>query len=221
MSFLPGMFPGASSAKLTSLSQVLSATSTDSTTITAPNGIAGNTDLIVLLDYIADSTTAPAAAVPSGFTQIVTATINTARLVLSYKLADGTEGGNSLTGMTYTDGGGGKALYVFRGNASISSVNLSSPASQATDSNPSAQNVAASAGTPPLIVIGCYTSTTVTSVDPRTFSTTKDGELEAVGTFVDVWIAYKIYNSGPGDTSIDMDDEGSNNILASVYIACS
>ena len=90
-------------------------------------------------------------------------------------------------------------------------------AGETTDGNPSAQVVGASSGTPPLIVIGAYGTTG--TVDPRTFSTTKDGEITADS--FNAYLAYKIYNSSPQDSSIDMDDEGDANILQSCYLACS
>lgn len=202
------------SSVLSTLSQVLSATSS-STTITAPSGIQAG-DLLVLLDR-ADNLSLPSTVVPTGFTSI--ANVNNGsgmRQIVSYKLATGSEGGASITGMA----GGldvNKALAVFRGNvpiASISVASLNAPAP--TDANPTAQNVTAAGGTVPLIVFGCYSATN-TIVSPRTFTPAKDGELNPSPSQT-LYLAWKIYNSAPANVSVDMDDEGSANTLASFYL---
>lgn len=212
------------SAAPTSISQQSSATSTNSATITAPSGIQAG-DLLVLLDSVWNNFAAPpASSVPTGFTSIVTATLGaafSARMTLSYKKADGTESSASLTGMTGS-GGAAKVLYTFRGNTPINDVNVSATGSEATDGNPVAQTISASGGTPPLVAIAGYSSSA--AVDPRTFTVggvgAKDGELEAAGTSIFTWLAYKLYNASPANISVDMDDEGSSNIILSVYLSC-
>lgn len=203
------------------LSQVLSATSVDSATITAPDGISAG-DLLVLLDGAWDNGGAPpASVVPSGFTSIDTATTGTtsaSRVTMSYKVAAGTEGGTSLTGLPPADGGAAKALYVFRRSPAATSVSLSSPTSQATDGDPAAQTIAASGGGLPLVALAGYSSSSIDLA--RTFSPTQDAEIGADGNVVDVRLAYKIYNSAPEDITIDMSDDGTDNILQGVYITC-
>lgn len=169
----------------------------------------------------------PAAVTPTGFTAAITSVNATGiRLCASYKLAVGTEGGTSVTGMA---GNGGyaavKVCYVFRGNVAATSVTLGDPGSQGTNNDPSSQVVTVSGGVPPLVVLGFYTAQPGGSglVNPRTFSTTKDGEIEGISDGTDdgdLWMAYKIYNSSPADTTIDMADEGSN-CLGSCYIEMS
>lgn len=209
------MIPPAAAGGVTTLSQPSGETATSTAqTITGPSGIQAG-DLLVLLDRATNVIGTPATVVPSGFTSIVNTTSANVRQIASYKIADGTEASASLTGMN-GDVINAKALYVFRGNVAISAVNVSTPNSEATDGNPASQSVTASGGTPPLIVLGCYGSSG--AVDPRTFSTTKDGEINPSTA---LYLAYKIYNVSPADTSIDMDDEGVNNILQSFYIECS
>ena len=117
-----------------------------------------------------------------------------------------------------------KAMYVFRGNIPATSLVLGGNGTNSTAGDPAAQNVTAGSANPPLVVFGVYGAIGLSgTVNPRTFSTTKDAEIEAVGdgTFsndVDLWLAYKIYNTAPADTSIDMDDEGTGNFLMSGYI---
>ncbi len=214
---------GAGFLGLKSISLFASATSNQSSTITAPANILPG-DLIVMADLAAGSS-APAAVTPTGFTQVATSvTSSNYRMCLSYKLAVGNEGGTSITGMTFSSGfGATKAIYVFRGDVAATSLIVGGANSQSTTGDPTSQNVTAASGLAPLVVLGAYGGSGIAgTVNPRTFSTTKDGEQEVVGDTIssdcDLWLAYKIYNSAPADTSIDMDDEGSSNSLMSGYI---
>lgn len=191
------------------VTKVLDATDTDSTVV-VPNGVLLG-DLLIHKGF-GQAASSPAAVVPGGFTQIVTDEVdfgaNALRILISYKIADGTESGTTLTGVS------GAALtaselLVFRGNVPISGVTASTPNSQIVSANPSAQNVAASGGVPPLIVIGSYACRTTFSVDPRTMSPSKDGEISAS---TQSYLAWKIYNSSPADVSVDMDNEGINSL---------
>ena len=222
MSFLPGWFPGAAAAAaaLTELTQVDSATDNSGAAFTLPDDIQAG-DLIAVWDYAA-GTSLPADATPSGFDTAITVTDGTnVRGKLHYKIADGSEASASVNGL---DGNTreGKLTYVFRGNIPITVATPADAASQITGSDPTAQVVNASGGQAPLIVFGCYVVGSGGTVDPRTFSTTKDGEIQVTGAGGgDIWLAYKIYNSAPADTTIDMADEGAGNVLASCYIECS
>lgn len=181
-------------------------------TVTAPAGILRG-DLIVLLDRVSQ-TGLPTAVVPSGFTQIRSDNDGSSvRMIPSYKIALGTEGGTSITGMAAGSFEDGKALAVFRGNVPISGVSIASSAGQITNGNPTSQNVTAASGVSPLIVIGGYASNA--AVNPRTFTPAKDGEINPDTL---LYLAYKIYNADPADTAIDMDDEGSGNGLQSFYL---
>lgn len=198
---------------LTTISQVLSGTSTLST-IAVPLGVQAG-DLILLLDT-AIAASAPASALPTGFTSISNSGFSTGgdsiRHRASYKLANGTEGGVSLTGVNGANSNQ-KEIYVFRGNVPATSVTVSTPNVDVLSTNPASQNVAASSGIPPLVVFGCYGSSG--TINPRTMSPAKDAELNAS---VRSYLAYKIYDSSPSDVSVDMDDEGDVNALHSFYI---
>jgi hypothetical protein len=217
-SLLPGTNPGliVRAGRVASISFHASATSTTSS-ITGPATIQAG-DLLVLSDhsYRSDSAT-PNAIVPSGFTQIHNDVdpggTNRSRHILSYKIADGAEASASITGLS--GGTLGKVLLVFRGNVKISSVTIGSPVTSGiTDDNPASQSIAASGGTAPLVVLSAYYSNG--AIDPRTFSTTKDAEVNSAAYH---YFAYKIHNSAPADTSIDMDDDGNNNVVHGAYIA--
>jgi hypothetical protein len=221
VSFLPGMFPAgaaASGAAPLTLTQVLSATSTAST-IAVPGGVIPG-DLIVLWDASANASGAPASVVPGGFTNIVENSVGGTgglRCIISAKIAVGTEGGTNLTGLNGSVNRP-KDLYVFRGSSPLTAFLAVDPASEVTQNNPAAQVVNASGGTPPLIVIAGYYCGQTASVDPRSFSPAKDGEINATAYS---YLAYKIYNTSPADVTVDQDDETGSNQLASCYIQCS
>jgi hypothetical protein len=192
------------------LTQVLSAASATAS-ITQPVGIQAG-DLIIFAN-LATNSPPPAATVPSGYTQLLTISNSASRVVLSYKIADGTEGGNNVTGMT-TPGGVRGGIVVYRPNRSIVSVSGSDPALEITSGNPVSQTVNASVAIPPVIIIGLYWALSG-AIDPRTMSPAKDGEVNAGTTF---YLAWKLYASSPQDTSVDMDDEGFSNIVFSAYV---
>lgn len=197
------------------LSQVASATSTSSS-VTGPSTILAG-DLLVLWDIAINSvSSAPATAVPSGFTAAINFTQALIRAIVSYKIATGVEASATLSGMSGTNGtyAQGKCLYVFRGNAPVTAVAVNDANSENTVGDPTAQVINASGGAAPLIVLGAYNGFNG-AVDPRSFSTTKDGE---INSDTKNYLAYKIYNSSPSDTTIDMDDEGNSNTLISCYL---
>lgn len=210
MSLLPGWNPGPAGSFVVKAD---SATST-ATTITAPSGIQTN-DFIILLDRATNLSSMPLTAVPSGFTSIVNTTnTTTVRQLASYKLADGTEGGTSITGMS-GDLGAVKVMFVFRGNPAITSANISTPNAEGTDGNPAAQSVTASGATAPVIVFGCYGSDA--AIATRSFTPAKNDELSSTTAVAVLWLAFRIDNNLGQDTTIDMDDTGNANILQSFY----
>lgn len=215
VSFQALLAKGGGAAALTSITQVLSATSTSST-INFPGGIQSG-DLIVLIDRgFQASTTPPADVTPTGFTRVgssltLASGLASVRQNAWYKKADGTESG-ALTGLN-ADFANDKVMIVFRGNTPASTLTLGGSGAEITDGNPAAQNCPASGGLAPLVVLGAYGSSG--AVNPRTFSTTKDGE---VNSSTSLYLAWKIYNSSPANSSIDMDDEGNLNTLQSFYI---
>lgn len=215
MSFFPFVPP---IGGLTTLSVQDSATSTTDQ-ITVPASVQEG-DLIMLMDSALDDSD-PGTVVPSGFTSIVNTYFDGGlgarlRQIISYKIAVDADASSTLTGMNAAQDR--KMLYVFRGNAKITAVNTSTPTAEGTSGNPSTQSILAAllGAAPPVIIVGCYGSNG--DVDPRTFSTTKDGEINATST---AYLAYKIYNSSPSNVNVDMDDEGGANVLQGFYLECS
>lgn len=199
---------------LTSISVRSTATSSG-TTIVAPSDIQPG-DVLVLQDFSFNSTaTVPTSVTPTNFdTPHVDHTVGSySRHMVSTKLANGSEAGATITGMAGTFGVW-KHLVVLKGNAPATSKTVSTPNAQVTTGNPTAQNVAASGGVAPLVVFGFYACDN--NVNPRTMSPAKDAELNFD---TEAFVAWKIQNSSPVDVSVDMDDEGGANYLASLYIA--
>ena len=198
------------------VSFIASSTSSGSDTITAPASINAG-DLLLLVDSCFFE---QGGGVPTGFTSITSAISTFVDTLVSYKIADGTEDSSSITGqLGYISYEQVKLMLQFRGSPAISSVTPQDIATQITDGNPTSQTCNAGSGQAPLIVIGSYGSNA--PVDPRTFSTTADGEISdsdfhAYG--MSNYLKYKIYNSSPADTTIDMDDEGIENNLISFYL---
>lgn len=138
---------------------------------------------------------------------------------MSYKLAVGTEGGTTLTGMAGAVFAA-KILTVFRPSIAATALTVGSVAEEGINGDPGGHVVAASGGTPPLIVFGRYSNADLfdQNISPRTFSPAADGELQPslINSF---YLKYKIYNSSPANVTVDMGDENAGTILQSFYLA--
>jgi hypothetical protein len=198
------------------LSFFASATATSGATITAPASINAG-DLIVLIDWGGMASGSPPTAVtPSGFTKdhdsVNSALNNDCRLIISRKIAAGTEGGTSITGMS-ADSNIRKIMMVFRGSSAIATATPSSFFDSGfTNGDPSAQTVTASGGTPPLVAIGATMCRD--TANPTITMTPNDGTVSA-GTRLRA--GYKIYNASPANVSVDMADAGDSNKAIGVY----
>ena len=214
---LVGFAVGAAPPVLTTISVFGSATSTSNVIAFPASIIAG--DLIVFVDRASNIAFGgvPTDVTPTGFTRVGSSLSGTSPVVVGYrqnawyKLAAGTESGN-LTGMDGT-GADHKAMYVFRGNVPAAMLTLGDADGTIENTNPASQSCTAGSGVAPLVVFGAYGSSG--AVDPRTFSTPKGGEINPSTL---LYLAYKIYDSSPANTDIDMDDEGDMNALQSFYI---
>jgi hypothetical protein len=206
------------------LNFVASATSS-ATSITLPAGIQAG-DIIVLWDKAASLTATPTTIIPTGFTSVGNIFNSVAsslgyftRSIMSYKIANGSEGGSSIAGMS-ADSFVHKIAMVFRPNFTPSAATPKSVGGEVTVNNPASQTVSASFGTVPLIIFGFYGQTN-NAISPRTFSPSEDGEISNSAVPGSTCFAkYKIYNgaAAPANHSVDMDDEGDLNILQSFYL---
>jgi hypothetical protein len=209
----------AGGAAITSIVQQASATSENLSTVTLPADINAG-DLLIFLDLDVRAAPAPASTTPAGWEPLLTygGDVTTSgfqdRLDVSYRIADGTEGGTSLGG--HSGGTGNDKLVVtFRPDTAITSVIGTDSGGENTSGNPAAVAVNAGSETAPLLALGFY-ATASAVINPRTFtvagSPAKDGEASNVDQ--NLWLAWKIYISSPANVSVDMDDEGNLNIIA-------
>jgi hypothetical protein len=108
-------------------------------------------------------------------------------------------------------------LTIFRPDQPISSFVFAHTGGQHTNGDPDPQVIAASGDTPPLIVCAGYgVAGTTAVVDPRTWT----GSTPTSDTETDqFFFLHEIVNSGtPADVTVDMDDEGTGNVLLSACI---
>lgn len=186
-----------------------SATSLTST-ITVPSGIQSG-DILVLHDTATNATTIPTAVVPTGFTSILNEAFTTQRRTInSYKIANGTESGTTITGMNGANTNA-KILLVF--SAKANTVNVKSVNYQCTDADPTSQTITASAGRPALVAIGFIRN--LLGNANTTMSPTEDGTVSLASVHYGY---YKIYNQSPQNVTFDTNDGGTQNILISYYI---
>ena len=196
------------------LSYVTSATAS-AASITIP-ATAQVGDIVILADRDSNNTTANTypATIPTGFTQAISANaISLAtyfyRVLISYKVLVSGDPGASITGMPNTYNWARKVLLVFRPSRAISNVTIGSVVSTMLDGNPAAQTITASSGALPLIVYTHFTSNINTNIVTPSFSPAQDGFAQILnGANPQSQSRYKIYNSSPANTTVDL---GSNN----------
>jgi len=148
---------------------------------------------------------------PSGFTNGIDTAGVTFRGMVSGKKAAGGEG--AITGMNGSTTNS-KIGLVFRPSTAFTSFSMLDTASEVTASNPSSQSCDPSAETTAAIVIGIADSFGGGNGAFSTFSPSQDATINTSNN--DMVSAYKIYNTSPQSTTIDMNDLG-NNWLASLY----
>lgn len=213
------LIPGPPSGGLpvpTSIVKQAESTSTSST-ITAPADILEG-DLLVISLY-AQGETSPGIGFYSNALYCKLADGSEASQSFSLDPAIGPAGfsfiGSALGGDLSSPSAESRGIFlVFRPDEPAASFIVGTYSEEATAGDPSAQVIAASGGTAPLVVLGSYASTS--AVDPRTMSAAKDGETAVTGN--KSYLAWKIYNSAPADVTINMDDEGAMNLLQGVWI---
>jgi hypothetical protein len=215
MNFIPGWFPIITLAK--ELPYIVSENHTTSiaSTITAPATINAG-DLLVLVDRGMSDPGPPANVTPSGFTSIQTLAGSTySRYNISYKIAVGNEDSSTITGINGSLANL-KTLFRFVPSNAIITVTIGSLNHEVTDGNPVSQSCLASAGSVPLIVFGIYATTGNIDNATKVFNPAQDTEVQ---NGVYLLSRYKIYNTAPQNTTIDIDDQGSENMLTSFYLA--
>lgn len=207
-------------AGLSTLTFVDSAISSTSSITVPGTALAG--DIAVLISWARQSGV-PTDSTPSGWTKPPGATAsfdgagsNDCRISVFYKVLVSGDISASVSTIVGSSANA-SVMFVFRPDATISAVTPSTFNAQATENNPSSQNVAASGQPAPLLVIGgvgCNGTAAFSTASPAFDSTVVNASAILIG-------GYNIYNSSPADHSIDMNDLGTTNGLISGYIRVS
>lgn len=208
---------------LTSVSFYNSATDPGNATgsLSLPVGVRSGDVVILIARDEYTSSPAPSVGLPSGYTQIGTFEIGWSRYIYSWRVLSSGE----TTIPEYTNSPNPKAhttriAFVFRPNFTPKAVSSSGFQSEATNNNPASQVIASGSGSTPLVAIATWCNDNGLAVSPRTSSPSMDGEVAFPGGNGNWFYAgYKIYNSSPANITVDMDDEGFENNLASFYVS--
>lgn len=199
-----------------SIVEFLASNTSTSATINYPSGIQAG-DLIILSDRADSNSSAnPTNVVPSGFTQIITQTVNTgtfgnnSRLTTSYKKADGSESG-SITGMWSTRNY--KIILVFRPSQNLNLTVGSVVYDDRHNSVLGPFTILASGAASPCVVFG-HVSNNTSTPQSSTFSPTEDGSVTLAGNLN----RYKIYNFSPQDVTIQTTAAADRAMLVGFYV---
>lgn len=193
---------------------LFASTTSAAASVIAPAGIQKG-DLMVLIDAPENAAAINTASVPSGFTQFRDAPSSgwETKVVMSYKIADGTEGGATIMGMTGAVENA-KVLLVFRGRARIRSLSMVSDLHEMSNGDPSGVIANFSGITPaasPVIALGtvqCRGST------PPAFQT-QSPAFGASLTGGHLRVGYTIYDKAAAisNQNVDLADNGQGNIV--------
>lgn len=197
------------SVSFSALLGVYGSDQSQSQTITIPAGTPQGA-LIVIFDYSSISGLDPSAVTPSGYTKFVDLLANQRRMTFLYKVADGTEGGVAVSLMAGASLE--KKVVVFSTGKTSPTITISTPATEQTNGDPSAQVVSASAGTGSTVVICGMASQNV-------FTYTSTESMTELYTSRD-WVKM-LYRITGADNTFNMSDGGTDNKCASFYISVS
>jgi len=184
--------------------------STDNTTtIVAPSGIQAN-DILVFSNYVPNYFSG---TVPSGFTEIVLTEANIVDHRTSYKIADGTEGGTTLTGMFGSDFA--CILLVFRPDFTPS-ASFATWNSEGTDDDPASQTVVSPTDKPVLVIYAAGSRTAVPSFSSE--SPAFDGTISVGPTGASLLIGFSAYGSNAPSHTADVNAASTRNTFHSGYL---
>lgn len=200
-----------------------------SSTIAVPSTVQ-KYDVLVLIDRASSRggssiPPAPAVITPPGFAAVtdnIAGYYNNNRQVISVKIADGTEAGSNITGMTVSSKHDSmKILWVFRPNGAVDTLTPGSVRGQGTNSTPSPQEISIT-GKIPVLALCAESSGNHSPVDVS-MTPASDGHSGRLQGGADLLIAmmahYKIYNVNPVNTTCSVTlDAGNSSIFQSFYL---
>jgi len=192
------------------ISSAENSSTTNTTTVEAPSDIQSG-DIIVFSDYVPNYTSG---TVPSGFTEIVLTEAGAVDHRTSYKVADGTEGGTTITGMTGSDFA--CILLVFR-PIFTPSVSFATWNSEGTDGDPSSQTVTPPTDKPVLVIYAAGSRLNMPSFSSQSpaFSGTVSVGLSSTANLL---IGYSVYSGSAPSHTADVGDSGTRNTFHSGYL---
>lgn len=168
--------------------------SSSTSQITVPADVKAG-DILVVFNRSGGPST-PSTVVPSGFTAISNAANSNYRLILSYKLANGSEGGTTLNGMSALTTAN-LFIGVFRPNIPARVLTLGSvDAGLSAGSQTRTTNSGSS--TPPLVVVAGWGANTTIGGGDWSMSPSADGSLTASSAA----FRWKIYNRGTTPSNV-------------------
>jgi hypothetical protein len=191
-----------STTPVTTSMSFISSNASFTSTITVPTANIG--DVAVLWDYSTTTTL----TVPSGWTQIITATTTGIRLTVSYKRLVSGDSGSTITGMAGTTR---KGIALFRGNVIPTTITPTTFGSQATTVSPSSQTMTAG-GSAPYIYFSGFAFT----LSQPSLTWSPAGTPTSVSSVSSSGVVgrFQIYNSGgASSTTVSMADGGTNALI--------
>lgn len=194
-------------------------------TITAMSDIQAG-DLLIHYDQMIHGSSIPSAGTPSGFTAVINRGVSLIeggqRIVCSYKIASGSEGSTTITGMSNGPAGIYKTLIRVRANRPITAVNGSDFGFSGTTGNPSAQTASISSFPEPIIVLGGYykyagTFSSVTFSPTQTTTIDNDFGDGSGGQQIRLLTSFPTHS----DVTIDIGDTGIYSSVVGAYFRLS
>lgn len=179
-------------------------------------GAVASGDALFYIDFAIGSGSLPTSVIPSGFSNdIDDPGATTPRGMVSSKKASGSEG--SIVGMSGATRNN-KIGLVYRPSTAFTTITAAGISSEITTGDPTLQTCDPSAETSAVILLGISGIDSGTAAF-STFSPAADGTV--ANSSADLLAGYKIYNTSPQSTQIDMNDLGTINWLASLYYTVS
>lgn len=187
-----------------------------SATVTMPGGIVAG-DIGIILQY-AGGDGDPTIGSPSGWTAMFTPVVGGSAGGAGWaRILDGTET-TVNTGTTASEIS--SYLIVIRPSSPVTTLAFGTWSKEATSGNPVAQSVDPTALAPPVIVLGMAGASSG-SFSFSAFSPSPTTEYARGTGNLYSRIGYRIDNTTPQLTSIDMNDQGTRNVLVSGYVTAS
>lgn len=213
------LFIDSASAPVPPTSSSLFATSASSaSTVTLPGSIQAG-DIILLWQYAYNFSSLPAEVVPAGYTTIINHPNGVQRNHLAYRIADGSEGGTTITGMAGSTANY-KWVQVIRPNTAANSLVGTDTYSTQIAGNPAAKTHTISGyGSDSLVIVATHLWANAQATSANTSSTPASTYTHQNTT---QQAFFRFYSSGVSGRAtsvvVDMNDIGNGNTIQSAVL---